>query len=343
MKKILHLLLAVAPIAASAQITINQSDLPQPNTLWVQANDTGYTGAIPAGGANQSWNYASLINAQQDSSTFIYAAGTPYASQFPGANLASPSFSGAYAYLTSNASGLSVNGFVDAASGTTVHYNPARLIMPVPFTYNSSMTHMSRFQIDTTLTGIGFRYVVITQQTFNGDGYGSLQLPNGTYPSTLRIKETDLETDSIYINFGLGFTPYSSSLSQTTNFNWVRNGNGAELLTIAADSLGLQATGGATYFLSSGPAGIAEVKTVDAKNIYPNPASDFVTMDLSNLNGKAEVLYVYDLTGRQLDAMNITNIDRNTFDVRQYNNGKYVTRITGTNMQPVTGSFTVAH
>ncbi|MEO8151417.1 MAG: T9SS type A sorting domain-containing protein [Bacteroidia bacterium] len=343
MKKILLFLISAAPIAALAQITINQSDLPVANTLWVQATDTGYTGAIPAGGVSQSWNYATLQNNQQDSTSFVAAAGTPYAAQFPGSNLASPAGNAAYAYFTSNATGLSVNGIVDPASGTTIHYNPARLIIPVPFTYNSNIVNTARFQLDTNANGLNLRIVQITQQTFNGDGYGSLVLPNGNYPSTLRVKEVDLQTDSIYIDFGLGYTPLSTSVSQTSNLIWVRNGVGALLLQIGADSLAQQATGGASYFLSTGPTGIADIAPVDVKSVYPNPSSDFVTVDLSNLNGDAQTLLIYDITGRQVDAMNIQHIDRNTFDVRHYENGRYIMRIAGTDMQPVTGSFTVVH
>ena len=144
----------------------------------------------------------------------------------------------------------------------------------------------------------------------------------------------------------LGWQPlpgYTPSPTQSTNFMWLRNGNGALLLNFSADSLGLFATDGASYYLYAGPAGIEANTLEESKNVYPNPSSEFVTTDLSNLNGKAEILYVYDITGRQIDAMNIKNIDRNTFDVRNYDNGRYIIRITGANMQPVTSSFTVAH
>ncbi len=49
MKKILLTLLTTAPLVLSAQITIVQGDLPTPNSIWINAQDTGYTGAIPAG------------------------------------------------------------------------------------------------------------------------------------------------------------------------------------------------------------------------------------------------------------------------------------------------------
>ncbi len=292
----------------------------------------------------QTWNYASLQNNQQDTTTFLNAAGTPYAVQFPGSNIVILSGSGVTFIVRQMVNGFFNDGIVDPGSGFILHYNPARLLVPVPFTYSSNLVHTARLQVDTTVTGFSLRIVEVTQQTFTGDGYGSLQLPNGTYPSTLRIKDVEHNYDSTYADFGFGYTLFGTpTQSQTTNYYWVRNGAGAMLLQISADSLGAQATGGASYFLSSGPTGIADITPFDAKNTYPNPSSDFVTIDLGNLSGQAEILYVYDITGRQIDAMNIKNIDRNTFDVRNYDNGRYIVRITGDNMQPVTSSFTVAH
>src|SRR5688572_4455443 len=112
-----------------AQITITQSDLPVAGLAFTTAVDDNYVSVIPAGGASQTWNYSGLLNNDQDTVGFIPAAGTPFAAQYPTANLAtfSPT-TGSYAYFTSNSSGFYQNGVTDSAiTGGALIYNPANL------------------------------------------------------------------------------------------------------------------------------------------------------------------------------------------------------------------------
>ncbi|MFI5220219.1 MAG: T9SS type A sorting domain-containing protein [Bacteroidia bacterium] len=295
MKKIYSLLITAMLIAGNinAQITITQSNLPVAGWGFIDAVDSNYTAAIPAGGAGQTWNYASLINGYQDSLLFISSAGTPYAAQFTGANLAAfDPQTGGYAYFTSSASGFYLNGAVSAAFPIPFVLNPPEMFIPVPFTYNSTYSGHSRFSYDTLISGVNYRFVQYTSINILGDGYGSLVIPTGTYPNTLRTKTTSLQIDSAYINVGLGWTPlpgYTPPQTQTTNFKWLQNGGGTLLLEIEADSLGQNATQ-SSYLLLFVTVGINEIAAAGNLQVYPNPAGDFLNVQSGIETDKATVI-----------------------------------------------------
>src|SRR5689334_15551108 len=87
MKSICTLALSLLLSGAYAQ-TLTQSDLPFAVLGWTSGTDTNYTDPVPAGGAAQSWDFSTLQYSYVDTSGFGVSAGTPYASTFPGANLA---------------------------------------------------------------------------------------------------------------------------------------------------------------------------------------------------------------------------------------------------------------
>ena len=298
MKKIYSLLIVAITIISSAlnthaQITIIQSNLPVAGWGIIDAKDSNYTATIPAGGAAQSWNYASLINSYQDSLLFISSAGTPYAAQFTGANLATfDPQTGEYGYFTSNASGFYLNGAVSAGFPIPFVLNPPEMFIPVPFTYNNTYSGYSRFSYDTLISGVNTRFVQRTNINIIADGYGSLVIPTGTFPNTLRIKTTSLQTDSVYINVGLGWIPlpgYTPPQTQTTDFKWLRNGGGTLLLEIEADSLGQNATK-SSYLLLFVTVGVNEIAAAGSLQVYPNPASDFLNIQSGSETDKATVM-----------------------------------------------------
>jgi len=345
MKKIYLLLFPLIPFFSSAQITINQSNLPVAGWGYINAVDSNYSAAITPGGASQAWNYATLQNLDQDSLLFINAAGTPYAGSFPGANLAGfDAQTGTYAYFTSGATGFYVNGAASATMNPLI-FNPTQIIIPVPFTYNSTYNGYSRLQIDTTISGDDYRFVQYISINILGDGWGSLVIPSGTHPNTLRIKTTKLETDSIYVNFGFGWIPlpgYTPLQTQTTNFKWLRNGNGTLMLEIEADSLGQFATQ-SNYLLLFLIVGIEENNPAISANPFPNPASDRVTFAFEKNGNEKRTLIISDVSGRAVEEYDVTQPDRFTMTTKHLQNGVYFYSVSGSEMKAATGKFIVAH
>ena len=113
MKKTIHLIFAliIFSLSVSAQITLTQSDLPVAGTAYIVGADSAYNAAITPGGANQSWDYSGLVNSVQDTIGFIAASTSPYASNFPLANLASHNVvDSMWTFFISNPTGFYING-----------------------------------------------------------------------------------------------------------------------------------------------------------------------------------------------------------------------------------------
>jgi len=351
MRKIFSLILSVLVMQSYAQITITQSDLPIVGTYYINATDSNYVASIPAGGAAQSWNFSTLLNNVQDTLGFISSVGTPYAANFPLANLAGYDVnSNSWVYFISSSTGFYINGGFSTAffGGIVLKYNPAQLIIPAPFTYNNTRVSNYRFEYaDTTSiipTADSVKYIINGTITMIGDGYGSLTLPNATYPNTLRIKSTDLRSDTIQVKIPiLGWNDVSVTQTQTTNYRWVKNGtaSNALLLEISADSAG-QTSETSSYLLNSGVVAVSnEVKNESKTTAYPTPAKDFITFNFNNRLNSDAVLVIYNVQGQKVKQINVGNLDIFTTSINLFVNGVYFYNVVSTNGIEDKGRFVV--
>jgi hypothetical protein len=339
MKKLFTLILLGIALIGNAQITITTADLPTAGSSYVLATDTFYTGIISPGGANQVWNYSQLVNHTQDTLTFQSAAGTPYASNFPGATLAANSpLDSIWAYFTSNTSGLYLRGAytygaagIGGVSNTALVYNPDQIYIPTPFTYGSTRNEVSRFQIDITSMNPNIRVVRRTETTLTGDGYGSLTTTYATYANTIRVKSVDLSYDSVYVDlFGFGFyTLVDATQSQESSYKWYKNGNPSLVLSINSDSLATNVFG-ADFLYVPGTTGINALAKQEAIKAYPNPASDILVIDIPKDLKTESTLQVYNNAGQLVNTVAINDLDRYMLDVKQYPAGLYSFILTGT-------------
>lgn len=340
MKKTLLFLVALAASGLlQAQITVTTAQLPYAGLGYVNAVDTSFTGPIPAGGVSQSWNFSTLLT-QDDTDTLGWttASSTPYTSDFPSSNLASHSANDSiYVYFTSNANGFYMNGvryYGQAApfGVSKVVFNPANLYLPVPFTYGSSQSSYYRFVVDVDTALPYFRLIHRVNQTHNGDGWGSLALPNATYPNTLRVKNVQTTYDSLLTDvLGLGFyIPVSSTASQTTNYYWLRTQQPAMILSVIADSLGNNGVS-ADYFEGSAVTGIETPGngTVTNVDVYPNPATDLVTVSLPRTGTAASLFRLTDVAGRVVRETMLEGIQQYGFYVNHLQPGLYLWNVEG--------------
>lgn len=336
MKKLYTLLLLVLPFLGNAQ-TITQSDLPYAGLAWINAVDTPYTDAIPAGGTGQTWDLSGLTRVYNDTVGFTSPSGLPYTPFFPGSNLAAVDINAnTYSYFTSNSNGIYVNGFVSDV-GSVFSFNPSLLYVPVPFSYGSTRNSSARLVVDTLFSGTNYRYASTIQSSFIADGSGTLITPTGTYTSVIRLKETSLSLDTIYtILFG-NYIPLTNFASQNTTYRFIKPGFQPSLVaSIYADSLGQFATS-AEYFDGQS----VSVPTLSEKNftVYPNPADKAVFFDMKVISPSN--LTVFDETGKVVYT-GLLNGGLNSIDVQAFAEGAYLYRIDGnSNLQK--GKFIVRH
>lgn len=339
MKKIFTILVFFSSNALHSQ-TITQSDLPFAGLGWTMGRDTNYVTPVPAGGTGQSWNFSSLQNVVEDTAYFMDAAGTPYAGSFPSANICTHRANTSnWAYFTNSSSGLYVNGFVTDTGLYAL--SPPQMYVPVPFSYGDSHTDISRFQIDTVYSGFNARAIFHFHNTFEGDGTGSLVTPTGNYPSTLRVRQTQLETDSFLVDL-LGTGNYQligpPTQRQTTIYRWYRHGGTANyLMGLVADSLGNNSASSEyllQYIVLSGNA----LSAVPGLNVYTAISGMQLVVSSKEV---PEVFELYEATGQKVHAIRpyrpVTHIDLTGFSPGLY---LYRAVIRG---QPFTGKIVLTN
>lgn len=341
MKKIYLFILSIVTFNTYAQ-TLMQADMPFAGLVWTSGVDTNYADPIPAGGAAQNWNFSSLTYSSVDTSGFQDAAGTPYAATFQGANLAShKAGTNDWTYFNNSSTGFYINGFISPA--LTAVFTPQQMYVPVPFSYGDQHTDISRVVIDTVYLTFNAQVILNFQADFHADGYGSLTTPTATYPSTLRVRETMLETDSLMLDYlGNGnYTLFGSQQSQKNYFRWFQHGGTANyILGIDADSLGNFATR-SDYVMQWAVLGTNDLTNTKNMSVYPNPASEVLTIDTRQSVIKS--LDIYNIVGVRIDIKeNLTTQNLLTIDVADIPSGIYFYSITTAN-QLLNGKFTVVH
>jgi len=130
-----------------------------------------------------------------------------------------------------------------------------------------------------------------------------------------------------FINYSNGLVtpsgPSSVTHIDTNNQNVIittSNGTGAS--TMFADS--------AIYVmkLSGVTTGVSTVAfEAPSFNIVPNPATDYIVLEATNITSQHIQLYVYDMTGRILSSANYTNPDDMRLDVSALAGGVYMVRL----------------
>ncbi len=298
-KIVLSLALSVVGISARAQspITVTQADLPTVGSSWINASDSsGSNLFVTAASANfQTWNYASSFMVySSDTIILVSPSGLPGASNFPQANLAiaHPSDS-ASTFLKTDNTGLYFDGLYIAGLAS-VDISPNELVVPVPFTYNSTRNSTYGYTFNLNYNGIPIKVISHTVKTVVADAFGSLVTPAATYPNTLRLQSHEIKNDTTYINSGLGFQPVDTSSISSTSYMWLRNTSCPILMEIDLDSAG-NITGG--RYLQQNYVGLKEPATAAKPNAYPNPATDRLTIIASGLDAGKSVLSVYDNLG----------------------------------------------
>ncbi|HEX5001251.1 MAG TPA: T9SS type A sorting domain-containing protein [Bacteroidia bacterium] len=325
-------IMGIVPILLQAQPTIVQADFPTPGTLWVDFGDsrTGVHTITPAG-PSQTWNYASAFIVDDTTVlNFILPSAAPngWGSNFPSSGVCLYTAADSTAeFFKSLANGFYADGVYYGSQTTTFNvldFNPDQLLVPANFTYNSTRNNTSLIVLD-QIGPPNIRVKAYTIQSFLGDAYGSLVTPSGSYPSTLRIKETDYSIDSTFIDItGTGtynFVNTSGPSDTSIVYNWLKNGPMALIMSIDYDPINQQSSGADYYSLT--PVGISEVTSGSSPMlVYPNPTDvGWIRFDMENADGKT--LRIFSVEGKLLREENIAGLNSITLSTGSFAKGIY--------------------
>jgi hypothetical protein len=169
-------------------------------------------------------------------------------------------------------------------------FDPSPVIMNFPFSYGNSFDTYGKLEVDLG----GMTMVQKTWITNEADAWGTITTPHGTYSNVLRVKTTTTDSTLLYIGGNLVFGDGFASL----DYAWYSNNHRMPVFEILGDYEEEYNVWQASYLVSE-TVGIRE-KTMFSLNVYPNPASSYVYVEIPEPDGNL-VIKMTDLNGRMVN------------------------------------------
>ena len=227
MKKYYFLAIAILfPALVFSQVTITHAeDFTIGTKLFFRVHTDIKTGIVA--GPNQTWDY-SKDNLWDDSMTewMVLPSATTHGKDFPNSNMVEKYSNGSFVYMNKTSSDNNLLAYVDTTQSLFIKYPNPVLFCRRPFSYGDKVTDT----FTTNASGSGFAYKGRGICTIEADAYGTLKLPNGTFPNVLHIKISQTENDTL--SGGSNFP--SVSVSHV----WFDSSHTSALLKIDSNSSG---------------------------------------------------------------------------------------------------------
>lgn len=331
MKKLYTISLALlSAIAVLAQPTITEVNMPQLGDMPTRGICSDIPNALTLNaetGANYSWNFSGLTEISTATFDFIEAADSYWPGDFTGStHCGIAPDEDAYTFYSISNAALETDGYrVIVAPGDTVEqdYTDSEIILDLPATYNSSGTDNFSgpgFAASTNITASG-------TLSYTCDGYGTLQLPNGTYQNVLRYHADRSETLSVS-----GFPAGTVAKEQ---WIWVSADYRFWLLLMENISDPINGASSTVWYqktpIAVNPTGIADVSE-EGFSVYPNPVAANGTLQLSSALNVDESVQLFDTQGRMVKNMNEAT---SAVSLDGVNAGIYVMKVLNGNGQAI--------
>lgn len=347
MKKLLLLsAFCLCILGASAQITINTSDVAAVNKVVFQGIDTMPTISIGSAGASQSWNMTALNTHLIDTMTFLAYSSAPNPT-FSSANLLMKiGYGNTYVYTNNSSSNLSILGVATTIGASNVNqtYTPPEIAINFPFTFNSNFIsnyktyqkfYFGLFGIDSAKQKSSVKKTVLA------DAWGNLITPYSasSFP-VLRVKETNITFDTTDVLIaGTWYNAFLTGADSTTSYVWWAKTLGFPLVKAIKDSS--NAVVRVEWLKGLSAVGISEFVAPVSINVYPNPAQNEVHFTIPTPIDAISI-QVFDITGRMVNEHAVKN-ERSTINTSHFANGIYTYSIIGKNNITLNqGKFTVS-
>lgn len=357
--------LLLASFGLTAQITITNATFPVAGDSLKTATDLTPGGIVmtPPGGP-QTWDFSTLNPDTRQVDFFQPASAGTSSANFPGAELVVLGDVGAETYFDVTATTFSLLGISGAglSAGFPVQadliYNPPQVMheAPLHFFDNDSYTSNATIALPASAipgaifdslgipTGLfdSIRLRITVQSLRLVDGFGTLAIPGGTY-DVLRQKQTDYTSTGVDIHtLFLGWVDIGTILSGATlfppdttiTFNFLNNIAKEPIAIVTVDSTETNAV--QVTYKDNGIQSAVNPITGEATSIvvFPNPATDQVTIDIDhNLPGNYS-FRLFDLNGqRVLDNKPTSNLDE--VSIKSLSPGLYIIQVIYENNQIV--------
>lgn len=289
MKKVyLSVLITGLTTLVQSQVIINASDF---NGAIGESFDYNQTNYISPGspGASQTWDLSGMATSATSTVNHNAANGS-----FPTTNITYQDVvAGSELYYDFSNTAQVIHGMM---AGTTLitYSNPqTHMGYPISMGVSGSDTHLASF------TSSGYAFSRAGSTTWEGDGYGTVITPHGTFNDVLRVKITQTYTDT----YSLGTIDYSVVI-----YLWIKAGIHFPIASVTSYTydMGGGPTSQSYGTYATGNLGLSEFNNDVEFAAFPNPANDIFQIKSSEMISS---VIISDLTGKLIKEVESTNVD----------------------------------
>ena len=267
MKKSLLLAFAFISCSVIAQPSITSTSFNSYSDVGALYFGSSTTIGFGSAGANQTWDFSSLVLTNDGNYSGVSVASAPYSNEFANANFfvknTYAGFEDIYDIFTINSAKLDILGSTTDIGTSEIYTNP-RTVFVFPFNYTNSFSDTYQILGESLIS-----------TTITYDGYGTLITAFGTYPNVVRIKTE--EGDSVFYTWAIA-NPYKEIVFAST-------GDTGEIYFGVKNNSNLDT---------------AFNQTANKFTIAPNPFSTDFNINFSNDLQGTYSLNVYDLLGNAI-------------------------------------------
>lgn len=313
--KIIYLLLifSFSITTLNAQISINSDDMPSENDIYLTSNSFILLFDEENTGEDYEWDYSNLVSFSQDSTSFIDLSDTPFLYQFIFNNPFDPSnqategqaingldliptidIEDAYLFTKNSTSKIEEIGYGVTFSGIPlpIQYDNKKTLYEFPLNYGDTLVDDYAFSV--SIPNLAYLGESGTR-SYEVDGWGNLTTPFGTF-EVLRTRIEHNYEDSIHIDsISMGISIPRSLVI----YEWLGEESGLPLLKITTE-FGLVTSVVYQDSLQITTDIIENEEELSAFSIYPQPANDYLTVELEKRPAKGFEVFIYDLSGKEV-------------------------------------------
>lgn len=342
MKKYKFLFLVLAFCSLGSMVyaqapTITNSALPNVGDSFTNVKDTNFVSTMTAPSSMpQTWTYSPSSH-RTKIDNFISPTGLPGSTNFPSATMATHnSLDSEVVYFLKNSNGLYVDGLYVYRTGepitnVPIDFSPKnQMLLPTPMTLGYMGNDTSKAVMMFNYMGNDIKLVTNVYKSYYADAYGSLTIPSGTYSSTLRVRETSINRDTVYIKIGPVYNYLSSESDTAMVYHWLQNASPVILLSMDMQKpFTLNQSQTAEYNTIATSQNDALVLENKVKT-YPNPVQDILHLNLREAKN-IQTIRIVDMTGKTLLNENIAGYDVATISMAHYPAGVYIYQLYDSN------------
>ncbi|MEL6251248.1 MAG: T9SS type A sorting domain-containing protein [Bacteroidota bacterium] len=311
MKHFVAIILIFSAFQLHSQITIDNNDMPVPGYwAYLSVADTVFQPDLQTIGSNISWDFTGMNAITQRTDTFGSVSNIPVLIRllFLSSNvvriqetpdsLGGIALSEGYQFFRTTNSRFENNGLGGTINGIPfgLANNPDDIIYQFPLNYQDVDSSESLAQLNIP----GIFYIERSVKRWNEvDAWGQLDTPYGSFNS-LRVKTTIQESDSIAADT----ISFRINVPTRREYKWLAKEEKIPVMTVNTIVVGGNEVPAGIQYVDSlrntGGTTAIDDKLNSVANLYPNPATDLVKLEVLAQLGEDARIELYNQQGQKL-------------------------------------------